>query len=89
MEAPSADVLGIGGVDTGFTGLVLAELLDGDVSGEFDSLADLRSSLTLGSFVLNKSDLIRELLGSLLGLLKHFLFGVGLWSPSFGSSKSM
>ena len=63
MEAPSADVLGVGGDNTGFTKLVLAELLGGDVLGQIDSLVDLHSDLTLGSFVLNKSDLICKLLG--------------------------
>ena len=68
LEGPSADVLGVDGVGSGFTKLFLTVLLIGDVSDVIDSLADLRSGLTLGGFVLNESDLIRELLGSLLGL---------------------
>ena len=40
----------------------------------------------LGDFVTKESDLMREELGSLLGLVCHFLFGVGLLPVSLCTS---
>ena len=53
---------------------------------ELASRVDLRKGRTLGFFVMKESALMRELLGSLLGLVFHFLFGEGLLSLSLCSS---
>ena len=78
LEAPSEDVLGVGGLGDGLAGLGFFALFIGVFLGEVDSLEDLRTGLTAGCFVLKDSDLIQELLGSLLGLLACLHFGVGL-----------
>ena len=71
LEDPSVLVLGVGNLGTGFAGEVSAALVGLDASGDVVSLEDLRSGLTAGCFVVNESDFILELLGSLHGLLNH------------------
>ena len=71
LEAPSVLVLVVGDLGRGFAGVVSAALVGLDASSDVVNLEDLRSDLTAGCFVVNESDFIRELLGSLCGLLNH------------------
>ena len=87
LEAPSVMVLGVDDFGTGVAGVVLVTLVCLDVSGDVVSLEDLRSGLTDGCFVMNESDFIRELLGSLHGLLNHWHLGVRLWLSSSADSR--
>ena len=72
LEEPAEDVLRLTGGGSGLVPASLAVVSAGGETGEVESLVDLRSGLTLGGLVLNKSDLILEALGSLLGLLSRW-----------------
>ena len=50
------------------------------------SLGDLHRGQMLDAFVTKESDLMHEELRSLLGLIYHFLFGVGLLPLSLCTS---
>ena len=71
LEAPSVLVLGVGDLSIVFVGEVSAALIGLDASSDVVSLEDLRSGLTAGCCIVNESDFIHELLGSLRGLLNR------------------